>query len=111
MAFNYSLKITFLLLVLLATAAEVVGDIFFKKWSLGSKNILLILGFIIYGIGTILWAFSLKYEFLSKAISILTLLNLIVVVLVGVLYFNENLTLINKLGVALGIVSIILIEL
>jgi multidrug transporter EmrE-like cation transporter len=100
----------FFILVLLATAAEVVGDIYFKKWSLGGKNILVVIGFIIYGFGTILWAFSLKYEFLSKAISILTLLNLIIVVLVGVLYFDEKLTFINKLGVALGIVSIVLIE-
>lgn len=106
-----TLKALFLILIVLATAFEVIGDVYFKKWSLGGKNILLVLGFVIYAIGTVLWALSLKYEFLSKAISILTLLNLIAVVLIGVLYFKENLSLINKIGIALGILSVILIEL
>ena len=110
MVFSLTLKFWFFILVLVATAMEVLGDVYFKKWSLGGKNALLVLGFVIYAIGTVFWAISLKYEFLSKAISVLTLLNLIIVVLVGVLYFNEHLTLINKIGVALGILSIILIE-
>jgi multidrug transporter EmrE-like cation transporter len=37
-------------------------------------------------------------------------LNLIAVALVGVLYFKEDLTLINKIGIILGVVSVILIE-
>lgn len=78
---------------------------------MSGKNILLILGFVIYAFGTIIWAFSLRYGFLSKAISILTLLNLIAVVFVGVLYFNESLSFTNKIGIAFGIISVVLIEL
>ena len=89
---------------------EVVGDVFFKKWSTDSKNILLYIGLLIYFIGTIFWAISLKYEYLSKAISVFTVLNLVIVVLVGVLYFKEDLTLINKIGIGLGILSVVLIE-
>ena len=89
---------------------EVVGDVFFKKWALGSQHFLLALGLLIYFIGTVFWAVSLKYEYLAKAISIFTVLNLIIVVLVGVLYFQENLSLANKIGIALGIASVILIE-
>jgi len=110
MASEAILKLTFFGLIILATALEVAGDIFFKKWSLGGKNMVLILGFIIYTIGTIFWAFSLKYDFLSKAISVLSILNLIIVVLVGVLYFNETLSFVNKIGIALGILSLVLIE-
>ena len=40
----------------------------------------------------------------------LSILNLIIVVLVGVLYFNETLSLVNKIGIALGVLSLILIE-
>ncbi|PJE75724.1 hypothetical protein COV04_03385 [Candidatus Uhrbacteria bacterium CG10_big_fil_rev_8_21_14_0_10_48_11] len=65
----------------------------------------------VYFIGTIFWAFSLRYDYLSKAISVFTILNLIVVVLVGVLYFNEQLSFVNKIGIVLGIASILLIEL
>jgi len=104
------LKLGFYGLVTLAVVIEVIGDIFFKKWSIDSRNILLYTGLFIYFIGTIFWAISLKYQFLSKAISIFTVLNLILVVGVGVLYFNEEISMINKLGIGLGILSVILIE-
>lgn len=104
-------KIIFFALTIVAVLLEVAGDIYFKKWSLENKNALLYLGLLIYFIGTIFWAVSLKYEHLSKAISVFTVLNLIMVVLVGVLYFQENLSLPNKIGIVLGIISVLLIEL
>lgn len=110
MTSEITLKFIFYGLIALAVALEVIGDIFFKKWSMDSKNILLYIGLLIYFIGTIFWAISLKYEYLSKAISIFTILNLILVVLVGVIYFKEDLLLINKIGIGLGIISVILIE-
>ena len=107
---DFNLKLIFFSLIFLAVILEVVGDVFFKKYSINNKNILLIAGLLIYFIGTIFWAFSLKYEYLSKAISIFTIINLIIVVLVGVIYFKENLSLLNKFGIILGILSMILIE-
>ena len=104
-------KYSFLGLVALAVSLEVVGDILFKKWSIDHKNILFIIGLLVYSLGTIFWALSLRYEYLSKAISIFTVLNLIVIVLVGVLYFKEDVSLINKIGIGLGIISVLLIEL
>ncbi len=104
------IKLLFFGLILLAILFEVFGDILFKKFALQNKNYFLIIGLIIYFIGTFFWAVSLKYESLSKAISIFTILNLIAVVLVGVLMFKENLSLINKIGIFLGVLSIILIE-
>lgn len=86
------------------------ADIFLKKWSIENKNYLLIIGLLIYFVGTIFWAFSLKYELLSKAGPIFTILNLVMIVLVGVIMFKENLSFVNTAGVVLGIVSIILIE-
>ncbi len=104
------IKTIFIILIAIAVLLEVTGDIFFKKWTIQNKNILLIIGLLIYFIGSVFWAISLKYELLSKAISIFTILNLIIIALVGILIFKENLSLINKLGIALGILSIILIE-
>ena len=111
MASGIYLKIIFFSLIVLSVFFEVVGDIFFKKWSIDSKYFLLYTGLIFYFIGTIFWAISLKYEHLSKAISVFTVLNLIIIILVGVLYFKENLSLVNKIGIGLGILSVILIEL
>lgn len=90
---------------------EVVADILFKKWSIENKNILLAIGLAIYFVGTIFWAVSLKYEHLSKAIAVFTILNLVILVLAGIILFKENLSLANKIGIILGILSIILIEL
>ena len=103
-------KFIFLGLIALAVVFEVAGDIFFKKWSLESKNILFYVGLLVYLVGTIFWAVSLKHEYLSRAVSIFTVLNLIAVVLVGVFYFKEDLSLINKIGISLGVLSVILIE-
>ncbi len=105
-----TLKLVFWMFIALAVALEVFGDVFFKKWSLGNEHALLYIGLITYFIGSIFWAMSLKYEYLSKAISTFTILNLVIVALVGLLYFKEDLSLINKLGIALGVFSIILIE-
>jgi len=100
----------FFFLIASAAIFEVIGDIFFKSWSLGGRSIILWIGIIIYAFGTFVWAYSLKFDFLSKAISILTVINLIVVVLIGVLYFKENLSAINKLGIVLGVISVILLQ-
>ena len=106
----FSSRLIFLILLFIAVALEIFSDILFKKWALGSKNSLFIIGLIIYMIGTVFWAVSLKYEFLSKAISVFAVLNLIVLVLVGVVLFKEDLSFINKIGIGLGVLSVILIE-
>jgi multidrug transporter EmrE-like cation transporter len=103
-------KFIFFGLIIIAVALEIIADILLKKWSIENRNILFILGIILYFSGGIIWAFSLKYDYLSRAISIFSILNFIIIVLVGVLYFKEDLSLINKIGIGLGILSVILIE-
>jgi multidrug transporter EmrE-like cation transporter len=105
-----SYNVVFMGLVLAAATLEVVADIFLKKWSLGSSSYLLVVGLLFYFIGTIFWAVSLKYEFLSRAISIFTVFNFCAVVIVGLVIFKEDISLINKIGIGIGILSIILIE-
>jgi undecaprenyl phosphate-alpha-L-ara4N flippase subunit ArnE len=104
-------KYLFFGLILIAVAFEVAGDVLFKKWAIESRNILLVFGLLIYFAGTVFWAISLKYEYLSKAITMFTVINLVVVVLVGAILFKENLTLMHKLGMGLGVVSVVLMEL
>ena len=99
-----------LTLIFVAVIIEVGADILLKKWSLDNKKILLCIGLGVYLIGTIFWAFSLKYDYLSKAISIFTILNLVIITLVGVFVFKENVSIINKVGIALGMISVILME-
>jgi len=104
-------KYIFLGLLLLAVILEVAADILFKKWTINGKNLLLYIGLAVYFVGTIFWALSLRHDYLAKAISLFTVLNLIIIVGVGIFVFKEDISLINKAGIALGIVSVILIEL
>ncbi|MBI4096066.1 MAG: hypothetical protein HY438_04340 [DPANN group archaeon] len=110
MVFQLTPKYIFLLLIAAGVVLEVIGDIFIKKWTIESKSILLFIGIAIYLAGSAFWVVSLKYGFLSKAISVFTILNLVLIVLAGVFMFKEDLSLINKIGIGFGIISILLIE-
>lgn len=105
-----STKILFWILLSLGVALETIGDVFFKKWTIGGRPLLMWIGFVVYAIGGLFWAYSLKYEMLSKAVSSFTILNLIIASLVGIIFFKENISLVAKLGIILGIISIVLIE-
>ena len=104
------MKYVGLLLITLAVLFEVSADILFKKWSIDNRQLLLGIGIFLYFIATIFWAYSLRFELLSKAITVFTVLNFILVLLAGVLIFNEQISDINKLGIALGFASIILLQ-
>ncbi len=105
-----SAKILFWTFTLFGVILEIAGDVFFKKWTVENRPLLMWTGFTIYAIGALFWAFSLKYESLSKAISIFTILNLVIIALIGIIFFKENVSMIAKFGIVLGIISIILIE-
>ncbi len=102
-------KLAFFALILLAVAFEVAGDVLLKKWA--AENHALLLALAVYFVGTVFWAFSLKHEYLSKAVAVFTVLNLAAVALAGVVLFHEELSLAQKAGVALGILSVALLEL
>lgn len=102
-------KILFLILLGIAVTLEVAGDVFFKKWVISSRAALLAVGLLLYFMGTTFWAFSLKHEHLSVAISFFTVVNLLAVSALGIYLFNEQLSMTNKLGIILGIISVILL--
>jgi len=103
-------KILFWIFTLLGAGLEIIGDVFFKRWTIEHKSMLIWAGFFIYAIGALCWAVSLKYELLSKAISIFTVLNLVIVSLIGIFFFKEDISVLGKIGILLGILSIVLIE-
>lgn len=103
-------KLIFFSLMAIAVAFELVGDFYFKKWSLEHSGWILGFGLLMYFIGTVFWAISLKYESLSKAILIFFILSMLGAVFIGVYFFKEELTMLNKLGILLGLLSVILVE-
>ncbi len=104
------MSLIFYILILTAVLLEVAGDFFFKKWSLSDNLTTLLVGFGVYFLGGVLWALSLKYEALSKAIIIFTLLNLILVVFIGLFWFKEQISIWAKIGILLGLTSIVLLN-
>lgn len=102
---------TFILLLAPAVTLEVFADIFFKLWANNNRSLLLAVGIILYALGTLAWAYSLKFEQLSKAITLFTVVNLVAVILVGVFFFKENLNATSTLGIILGIISVVLLSL
>lgn len=105
---NY--KIIFWLLILIWTILEIIWDILFKKWATDNKFIFIVIWFAIYALWTVFWAYSLKYENLSKAISIFTIFNLIIISIVWVVYFKESLSIYNIIWIILWIIAIMFIE-
>ena len=99
----------FLVMVGTVTLLEISADILFKEWALKNQIFLLIIGILLYTGSTIVWAFSLKQESLSKAISIFTVLSFIVIVLIGHYFFKENITGLQFVGICLGLASIVLL--
>lgn len=99
-----------LILILVGAAVEVFADIFFKIWNDKGGNHLIIVGILLYLIGTGCWVLSLKYLTFTKSGVIFLLLNIILLSLTGLLFFKDDLSIINKVGILLGIVSIIMVE-
>lgn len=81
---------------------ELVGDYLFKSGSL-------VIGTSSYLISSLLWLYSLRYEDLSRASVIFILLSLVCLTLMGVICFNETLTILNWIGVGLAVISILLV--
>ena len=104
-------RATFLTLIALAVAFEVVADVLFKKWAMENRGQLLAIGLALYFIGTVFWATSLRHDLLSRAVTVFTVANLIAVVLAGVLIFGEELTTLQRIGIGLGVLSVLLLEL
>lgn len=99
-----------IILIIIGASIEVFADIFFKLYNDKGGNHLIVLGVVLYLIGTMCWVLSLRYETFTKSGVIFLLLNIILLSLTGLLFFKDELSIINKLGILLGIVSIVMVE-
>jgi len=92
----------FWILIIGGSLLEVVGDFFLKKENFS-------LGLAIYFLGSYFWAICLKESELSRSIVLFTIVNLLAAIGIGILYFQETLTLKQWIGVGCAIASILLI--
>ncbi len=103
-------KILFFSLVLASVLFESFGDILFKKWALAPSWLLFAIGMALWMASGVFWVWSLKFELLTKAGMVFTIMSLAFITGAGIFYFKEELTWWNRIGLCLGLLSIILLE-
>jgi multidrug transporter EmrE-like cation transporter len=103
-------RLTFLVFMGVGVVLEVAGDVILKKWADNGGRAWFVFGLVVYTLGTIGWAWSLKYEDLGKAITVFMTANVVLAILAGRVFFNERLNPWNWAGVVLAVLAILLCE-
>lgn len=105
----------FYVLLLLAVVLEGSSDLLFRQWGLERQKGAGQWGFFlfalaIYMMGATCWGLSLQFREVSRAIVAFAVLNTLMVAVAGVFFFGEKLTIINRIGILLGGISLIMVE-
>lgn len=101
-----------ILIVILLAGVGVLGDYFIKLSGDGSKYISyqpFFIGMIIYALTALGWFYVMKHIKLSTLGIFYSVTTVILLALVGVIFFKENLNIYEIVGIALGIISIIIL--
>jgi multidrug transporter EmrE-like cation transporter len=107
--------IMFYILIVLGVLLEGSADLLFRKWGLERQQglgswVFFTAALLIYMSGALCWGLSLQFRAVSRAIVAFAVLNVVMVAVAGVLLFNEHLSWVNRLGIALAVLSLILVE-
>lgn len=100
-----------LILVFLGGIVLTIGDLVMKKWVGNSSPFLYGLGLTIYLIGMVFLSQSFKFKNIAIASLMLVLFNVIILLIVSWFFYQEKLSTIQMIGVFLGLISIIILEL
>ena len=100
------------ILVILLSLVGILGDYFLKLAGADKSYVnykFLSLGVLIYGLLAVGWFFALRYIKLSTIGVPYSLTIIIALALMGYFFFNETLSVYEVSGIAIGIVSILLL--
>lgn len=87
-----------------------VGDIIMKKWVLIDDIYFYITGLAVYLVGLNFLAQSFKFKNIAVASTIFVIFNVVMLSIVSWYYFKETLSTYQILGIILGLVSVVLLE-
>lgn len=99
-----------LILVLAGGFVLTIGDIFMKQWTYNNNWTTFSIGLITWCIGLIFLAFSFKYKNIAVGSLIFSVSNVIFLTIFSWLYYKEVLTINQVIGIILGIIAIIFLE-
>ena len=100
------------LIVIFLAGVGVLGDYFIKEAGAGTKYILygpFILGMVIYALTAVGWFYVMKHMKLGVLGMFYSLTTVILLAIVGAIFFRERLTMFDLVGISLGIASIIIL--
>ena len=96
--------------MLVTLCFDILGDYAAKRWATQPSKLGMMLVIGLYMTANVLWAFSLKYEYLSRGTVIINVLNSLAIIMIGVIVFKEDLSAANKIGLGLGVASLYLLN-
>ena len=99
-----------LILVLAGGFVLTVGDIFMKQWTYNNSWTTFILGLLTWCVGLVFLAFSFKYKNIAVGSLIFSVSNVIFLTIFSWLYYKEALTINQIIGIILGIIAVIFLE-
>jgi len=99
-----------MILLLIGGIILTVGDILMKKWVNTNNYIFYIVGLIIYLIGLNFLAQSFKFKNIAVASVIFVIFNVVTLSIVSWLYFKETLSMLQIIGMVVGIAAIVILE-
>lgn len=101
---------TAILLLFIGGTVLTLGDITMKKWVNTNSHTFYIAGLIVWLVGLMFLAQSFKYKNMAVASTIFVIFNVVTLSIVSWLYFKETLSTFQILGVIIGLVAIIVME-
>lgn len=91
-------------------AFELVADVLAKSWSIRSGWVLATGALLAYTLGNTFWLFALRNgSGLAKGSVIFSIVSAVIAIGLGVLFYKEDISKVQLIGVALGLLSLVLI--
>jgi multidrug transporter EmrE-like cation transporter len=98
-------------LLIVGGLAMTIGDVIMKKWIQNQSISDFWIGFLAYMAGMICLAHSFKYKNIAVASMLLVIFNVIALVIISHVVFQEKLSVQQMVGIIVGLVSVIILEL
>ena len=99
-----------LLILFIGGATLTLGDIVMKRWVISNNVYEFIFGIFIYIIGMMFLSWSFKHKNIAVASTIFVVFNVITLMIVSWIFFKEPLSIKEILGISLGIIGILIME-
>jgi multidrug transporter EmrE-like cation transporter len=87
-----------------------MGDVIMKKWVNNNNASFFVAGLAIYLVGLVFLGYSFKFKNIAAASTIFVIFNIVTLSIVSWFYFKETLSTPQLIGIALGMCSIIFLE-